>query len=101
MNKLLVERTYGVLEGKPSAHYMKDGFYHELDTVEGAETIEEVQKRAELLFEQVRGLDYDNILLVGHNAIGRALRRATKNQPSVQEYVAFEQIPNATVLELI
>lgn len=101
-NELFVERTYGVLEGTSNAHFMEPGNYHELDDVQGSETIEQLQERAVKAFDYVSKLDTsDNILIVAHNAFGRALKRATKNQPHTQEYEKFEQIPNATVLELI
>jgi broad specificity phosphatase PhoE len=100
-NKLFVERTYGVLEGASNAHFMKPGNYHELDTVQGAETIEELQKRAAGAFNYINQLDYDNILIVAHNAFGRALKRVTKNLPYTHEYEAFEQLPNATIIELL
>lgn len=97
---LLTERTYGVLEGKPSAYYLGEN-YHELDAIEGSETVEELQERAKQAFEYISQLDYDNILVVAHNAFGRALKRVTKNQPHTDEYEKFEQIPNAAILELI
>ncbi|HUB93473.1 MAG TPA: histidine phosphatase family protein [Verrucomicrobiae bacterium] len=101
-NTLFVERTYGVLEGTSNTHFMKPGNYHELDAVEGSETIEKLQERAVKAFSYICQLDdYDNILVVAHNAFGRALKRAIKNQPHTHEYKAFEQIPNATVLELV
>lgn len=100
-NRLFVERTYGVLEGTSATHFLKEGNYHELDSVQDSETIEELQKRAAKAFDSISNLDYDNVLVVAHNAFGRALRRVTKNQPHTQEYEAFEQIPNATILELI
>ncbi len=98
--ELLVERTYGVLEGKPSAHYLGEN-YHELDAIEGSETVEDLQERAAKAFDYISQLDYDNILVVAHNAFGRALKRVTKNQPHTDEYEKFEQIPNAAILELI
>lgn len=100
-NELFVERTYGVLEGTSNKHFMKPGNYHELDDVEGSETIEQLQKRATQAFDFISKLDSDNILIVAHNAFGRALKRVTKNQPHTQEYEKFEQIPNATIVELI
>lgn len=101
-NDLLVERTYGVLEGTSNAHFMEPGNYHELDAIEGSETIEQLQKRAARAFDYISKLDdYDNILVVAHNAFGRALRRVAQNQPHTQEYEAYEQIPNASILELI
>jgi broad specificity phosphatase PhoE len=100
-NDLLVERTYGVLEGTSNAHFMEPGNYHELDAVEGSETIEELQKRAAKAFDYISQLDYDNILVVAHNAFGRAFKRVTQHQPHTQEYEMLEHIPNASVLELI
>lgn len=101
-NELFVERTYGVLEGTSNVHFMKPGNYHELDDVQGAETIEQLQKRAARAFRYLSGLDgSDTILIVAHNAFGRALRRVTKDQPHTQEYEKFEQLPNAAVIELI
>jgi broad specificity phosphatase PhoE len=100
-NPLFVERTYGVLEGTSNAHFMQPGNYHELDAVEGAETIEALQERAVRAFDYLTSLKQDTILVVAHNAFGRALRRAAHHQPYTQEYAAFEQIPNATVLQLV
>lgn len=100
-NKLFIERTYGVLEGTSNVHFMKPGNYCELDTVQGAETIEQLQKRAAAAFNYISELEYDNILIVAHNAFGRALKRVAKDLPYTHEYEAFEQLPNATILELV
>jgi 2,3-bisphosphoglycerate-dependent phosphoglycerate mutase len=100
-NDLLVERTYGVLEGTPATHYLIPGNYHELDAIQGSETIEELQERAKKAFDYISRLEYDNILVVAHNAFGRALRRVTKNQPHTHEYEKLEKIPNASILELV
>lgn len=100
-NELFIERTYGTLEGTSNSHFMKPGNYHELDDVEGAETIEELQKRAVRAFDYINQFNDDNILIVAHNAFGRALKRATKNLPHTHEYEVFEQLPNATVIELV
>jgi broad specificity phosphatase PhoE len=100
-SELFVERTYGVLEGMSNSHFMKPGNYRELDDVQGAETIEELQKRASKAFDYINQLSYDNILIVAHNAFGRALKRVTKNLPHTHEYEAFEQLPNATIIELV
>ncbi len=99
-NVLFVERTYGVLEGTSASHFLKQGNYQELDAVQGAETIEELQERAIKAFDSISQLDYDNILVVAHNAFGRALKRVANSQPYTHEYKAFEQIPNATIVEL-
>jgi len=100
-NELFVERTYGVLEGTSNAHFMKPGNYHELDEVQGSETIEQLQARAVRAFDYVSKLGSDTILIVAHNAFGRALKRVAKGQPHTKEYEKFEQIPNATVIELV
>lgn len=100
-NELFVERTFGVLEGTSSSHYLTDNNYHELDAIEGSETVEDLQKRAAQALRYVSQLDFDNILIVSHGAFGRAIRRVTKNQPHTDEYKAFVQIPNAAIVELI
>lgn len=100
-NELFVERTFGVLEGTSSDHFLTDNNYHELDAIEGSETVENLQKRAAAAFEYIKTLNADNILIVSHGAFGRALRRVTKNQPHTDEYKAFIQIPNAAIVELV
>lgn len=100
-NELLVERTFGVLEGTSSRHYTKTGNYQDLDMVEGAETVENLQKRAAKAFKYASELEADNILIVAHGAFGRAIRRVANNQPHTHEYLAFNQIPNAGIVELV
>lgn len=100
-NELFVERTFGVLEGMPTTPYQADGKYQEIDAVEGSETIQDLQVRAVKAFEYVNKLNADNILIVSHGAFGRALRRVTKNQPHTDEYLAYVQIPNAAIVELV
>lgn len=98
---LLVERSFGILERTSSSHFLKDGNYYLLDSVEQAETVEDLQKRAAKAFEYISQLDFDVILIVAHGAFGRAMRRVANNQPHTDEYKAFKQIPNASIVELV
>ncbi|MHB1865396.1 MAG: histidine phosphatase family protein [Candidatus Saccharimonadales bacterium] len=100
-NDLFVERTFGVLEGTSSEDFFKDHEYRDLDKVEGAETIEDLDKRAAKAFKFVSNLPQDNILIVGHGSFGRAIRRVTKNLPHTHEYESFEPIANAEIVELV
>lgn len=99
------ERTFGVYDGKVRP---KDWFdthtYQELDDVEGAERIEDLQKRAALGLDFLKSLPQENILLVGHGAFGRSLSRVIKGQPYTDEFELqdiMNIIPNATVIQLI
>lgn len=100
-NDLLVERSYGVLERTSAKHFLKDGNYYLLDSIEQAETVEDLQKRAAKAFEYISQLDFDVILIVAHGAFGQAMRRVANKQPHTDEYKAFKQIPNAAIVELV
>jgi 2,3-bisphosphoglycerate-dependent phosphoglycerate mutase len=86
IHDLFVERHYGVLEGQvndpnhgPGTRYFKDESV--IDEHEGAETLEELQARANRALEFLKSLDHDTVLVVAHGATGRALYRAVKNLP--------------------
>ncbi|MDL2341685.1 MAG: histidine phosphatase family protein [Patescibacteria group bacterium] len=87
---LLTERDFGPLEG---TEYKPD-----LGDHEGVETIEDLLTRAQAGYEFLQQLPYDNILVVSHGAIGRALRHCAN--PSIP----FKPSPgfgNAEVVKLI
>lgn len=79
----LVERQFGVLEGKNDLVAATRYIYDEsaIDHYEEVEKLIELQERAEQVLEYLHTLPYDTILIVGHGAFGRALRRAIKNEP--------------------
>jgi broad specificity phosphatase PhoE len=98
---LLLERSFGVLEGTSGPEYMKNHERHEIDSVLGAESIEQLQARAEKAFEYVKSLPQENILVVSHGTFGRAFRRVIQGLPHTQEYLTSFPIANAEILELI
>ena len=100
-NEMFIERTFGVLEGTLGADFLDKHEYKEFDNVEGSETIEDLQKRAEEAFKYLQTLEEDNILVVGHGAFARAIKRVVKNLPHTHEYEVDTSIGNATIVELI
>ena len=100
-NDLFIERTFGVLEGTPGKDFLDKHEYREFDDVEGSETIEELQKRAEKAFKYLKTLKEDNILVVGHGAFARAIKRVVQGLPHTHEYEVDTSIGNATIVELV
>lgn len=100
-NDLFIERTFGVLEDTPGKDFLDKHEYREFDDVEGSETIEELQKRAEKAFKYLQTLKEDNVLIVGHGAFARAIKRVVQGLPHTHEYVADTSIGNAAIVELV
>lgn len=100
-NDMFIERTFGVLEGTPGKNFLDKHEYREFDDVEGSETIEELQKRAEVAFEWLQSLKEDNVLVVGHGAFARAIKRVVAGLPHTHEYEMDTSIGNAAVVELV
>ena len=100
-NPLFMERSFGVLEGTSAEKFFKSGGYKELDSVQGAESVASLQKRAEKALEYIKTLPDENILIVGHGASGRALRRVVNGEPPTNEYIGeLKMINNSEILEL-
>ncbi len=79
----LIERSFGKLEGRKdlvagTKYYLDETA---IDTYEGVEKLADLQKRADELLAYLHSLPHDTILVVGHGAIGRALRRSIKKEP--------------------
>jgi len=100
-NEMFIERTFGVLEGTPGKEFLDKHEYREVDDVEGSETIEELQKRAEEAFKYLQTLEEDNILVVGHGAFARAIKRVVQGLPHTHEYEIDTSIGNAAIVELV
>lgn len=83
INDRLVERKFGALEGSKSLVAATKYLYDEssIDHYAEVERLAELQERANQILEYLNSLPYDTILIVGHGAFGRALRRAIKNEP--------------------
>lgn len=92
LNSLLIERDFGSLEGQPwSLDVNVDGF-------SDVETTGSLLSRARLALDFLESLDYNNVLVVSHGALGRALRH------HILEEFPFShphRIPNAEILQLV
>jgi probable phosphoglycerate mutase len=79
----LVERDFGKMEGRrdlvASTRYVLDE--SAIDPYDGVEKLADVQKRMDDFLAYLHTLPHDSILVVGHGAAGRALRRAIRREP--------------------
>ncbi len=89
-NELLLERDYGLLEGKPYIAGLKD--------YDGIETIEDLITRASKAWLILKTIPADNILVISHGAIGRALRHVIN--PKIPFYNSTK-LNNAEIIQLI
>lgn len=96
-----LERAVGVLEGTTFDDFFRDNKYEDLDKVAGAETIKQLQDRAKVAHAYLLEIPYRNVLVVGHSAFGRALKRVIENLPHHEEYNSHDSLPHAEVLKLI
>ncbi len=102
LNELFIERHFGSLEGTPVKKFLETPEdYRKIDDIEGAETVEELQKRAEKALAYAKSIPADNVLIVSHGAFGRALRRVVQGLPHTHEYEGIQWIANAEIIELI
>lgn len=104
-SELFIELGYGTLGGKSWSKYWKSGkTYQNLGEYEGAETIEQLQLRAQKALDYVKSLPNDNVLIVSHSAFGRALKRAVDNQPYTLEFTMPKEgksLPFGEILEYV
>lgn len=71
-SSLLVERSYGKLEGQPWSPDIN------LDGMSDVESNDELHERSKLALEWIESLGGSHILVVGHGSSGRSLRRHLK-----------------------
>jgi probable phosphoglycerate mutase len=100
-NDMFIERTFGILEGTSGKDFLDKHEYREFDNVEGSETIEELQKRASEAFKWLQAREEANILVVGHGAFARAIKRVVSGLPHMHEYEVDTSIGNAAIVELV
>ena len=78
----IVERDFGMLECNKklvaATRYMIDE--SAIDRYKGVESLADLQKRADGFWEYLQKLSQDRVLIVGHGAFGRALRRSINQQ---------------------
>lgn len=90
INKLLIERDFGQLEGQPYAPDLN------LDGFSDIETFDTVVERARLAARWLHTLNGERILIVSHGAFGRAMR--TLYLPSVPVTTKFH---NAEIVRFL
>jgi uncharacterized phosphatase len=87
---LFLERNFGLMEGKDYEPNL------DLGDVPGAETAEQLLERARTAVEWLKMQDADNILVVSHGSIGRALRYVLTPE------IDFElKMDNGKIVELL
>ena len=83
VDEKFVERNFGELEGRKdlwkATKYLLDEA--SIDKYHKVETLQDFQQRVQNSLDYLNKLPYENILLVGHGAFGRALRRAVLDLP--------------------
>jgi len=87
---LLLERNFGIMEGKAYEPNLN------ISDVPGAETVEQLLERAHSAVKWLKEQEADNILVVSHGAIGRAMRYVI--DPTIDFQLKLE---NGAVVELL
>lgn len=90
-NPLLMERNLGSLQGLSWREYGEDD-----SPFTNIETLAALLARAEQALDYLRSFPEDNILVVSHGSLSRALRQAIHPD---QTY--HEELPNAEIVQLI
>jgi broad specificity phosphatase PhoE len=102
ISDLVVELQFGELEQTSWNAFWESGkTYHDLANYKGAETIEQLQNRAERALDYLKSLPQDTILVVSHSAFGRALKRAVDHEPFAREFENKSPLPHAEILEYL
>ncbi len=89
-SELLLERNFGLMEGKDYEPNL------DMNDVPGAESIEQLLERAHSAVAWLKQQPVDNILVVSHGAIGRAMRYVINPQIDFQL-----KLENGEVVELL
>jgi len=99
----LHERDMGKVTGTPFGDSGPGSSnYHLMDDIDTVESYADLQVRAKAYYEEINKRPEDTILLVGHAAFGRALKRVLTNRPYTDEYeLEYAPIPNAEIFKLI
>jgi probable phosphoglycerate mutase len=91
LHDYLIERKFGKLEGRKDLVAATKYAVNEaaIDKYDGVEALEELHRRALATYEYLESLPHDTILVVGHGAHGRALRRVIKKEPLSKRGTAY------------
>jgi uncharacterized phosphatase len=90
-SELLLERNFGIMEGRD----YEPGLNID-ENVPGAESIEQLLERAHTAVAWLRQQEADNILIVSHGAIGRAIRYVLN--PEIEFTLKMD---NGQIIELV
>ena len=101
----VIELQFGSLEGSSWNAYWQSGkSYKDLANYDQAETVEQLQQRAEKALQRIKNMPYTSILVVSHSAFGRAFRRAINGESYEREFTMERKdksLPHGEILELI
>lgn len=92
VHDLLIERTYGPLEGTPWDTET------DIDNQPGVETLASVLERAQKVEAHVQSLPQENILIVSHGTFGVALRAVIHGEDTFQD---IDDLPNAQIIRFM
>lgn len=83
LQKLLIERSFGELEGRKDLRAVTNYMLGEerIDKYKNVEKLEDLHIRAQKVLDYLNTLPHETVLVVGHGASGRALRRVINNEP--------------------
>lgn len=90
ISDLLMERDFGPLEGTPYEPHLGDE--------DGVEPIEDLIERAQEAYRLLLDLPEENIVVVSHGAVGRALRHCAHPEIPFRPSKGFD---NAEVVQLL
>lgn len=94
-NSLFMERSWGSLEGQAwEADF-------DLDGIADVEKTDELLARARAALDFLSTLEADNILVVSHGSIGRAIRYHLTGEPYQEGSGYVEGIPNAQIVQWV
>ena len=98
---ILTERAFGELEGTTNTEATDMYITHGeagIDTYKGVEQYADLKGRTDLALAQLRARPEDVVLVVGHGAFARSLRRSIEGIPLDQH---VDPYPNAKIFKLI
>lgn len=84
LNPMLAERSYGAMEGQLYSPDMN------LDGVSDAETTKKLLLRAKEFVDSLKHLESNNVLIVSHGSIGRAIRHHILEDFPFHKYIRLE-----------
>lgn len=91
IDERLKERDFGSLEGTPWSKELSSNLLDD-NLPEGVETWSHLTYRAESLLNEIKKNKEENILLVGHGSIGRAIRKIIITNSDLNDHLKNSKI---------